>query len=284
MPYSVAMTYEDAFSISPNPTLMVATPGVRGVLFKIRYCIKARQGLSLIVGDIGLGKSTVLRALHSEIAGRPDTITTFLPTAKFPTALSFLKKICDDLGVPRRKAGIDQQAALNEFLIEQEKAGKTVVIFVDEAQLMDNDQLEMIRTLLNHESNTHKLVQFVLAGQLSLVQRLKGPKLKALKSRIVAPCSINPLNLEEAREMIKIRCETWGLPNPFSALVFERMYQLTDGVPRLLLRLCALTVATAEAAKLPAITSEVVEAIAADMELPDEEDVNERPQEATATV
>jgi general secretion pathway protein A len=259
---------------------MVATPGIRGVLFKIRYCIKARQGLSLIVGDIGLGKSTVLRALHSEIAGRPDTVTTYLPTAKFPTALSFLKRICDDLGVPRRKAGIDQQAELNEFLIAQEKAGKTVVIFVDEAQLMDNDQLEMIRTLLNHESNTHKLVQIVLAGQLSLAQRLKGPKLKALKSRIVAPCAINPLNLEEAREMIGIRCETWNLLNPFPAPVFERMYQLTDGVPRLLLRLSALTVAAQEAGGLPIITISMVEAIAADMEFPDDEEAHERPEEA----
>ena len=61
------MAYEDAFSISPNPTLMVATPAIRGVLFKIRYCVKAKQGLSMIVGDFGLGKSTVLRALHSEM-------------------------------------------------------------------------------------------------------------------------------------------------------------------------------------------------------------------------
>jgi general secretion pathway protein A len=275
------MAYEDAFSISPNPTLMVTTPGIRGILFKIRYCVKAKQGLSIIVGDIGLGKSTVLRALHSEFSARPDMVTTLLPTAKFPTALAFLKKICDDLAVTRRKAGIDQQAELTQFLVEQAKGGKTVVIFVDEAQLMDNDQLEMIRTLLNNETNTHKLVQFVLAGQLSLVKRLKGPKLKALKSRIVAPCSVNPLNLEEAREMVKLRCDTWNLHNPFPAPVFERMYQLTDGVPRLLLRLCALTLALAESSRLP-ITNDLVEGIVTDMELPDEES-HER-EEAAATV
>ncbi len=276
------MSYEDAFSISPNPTLMVATPGIRGVLFKIRYCVKAKQGLSMIVGDVGLGKSTLLRALHSEMAGQPNTVTTLLPTAKFPTALGFLKRICDDLGVPRRKAGIDQQAELNQFLLEQERSGKTVVIFVDEAQLMDNEQLEMIRTMLNNETHTHKLVQFILAGQLSLVKRLKGPKLKALKSRIVAPCSVNPLNLEEAREMVQIRCDTWNLPNPFPAPVFERMYQLTDGVPRLLLRLCALLVAMAESSNLP-ITTALVESVVADMELPEEEESHDR-EEAAATL
>jgi general secretion pathway protein A len=260
---------------------MVSTPGIRGVLFKIRYCIKAKQGLAMIVGDIGLGKSTLLRALHSEMAGREDMVTTLLPTAKFPTALSFLKKICDDLGVVRRKAGVDQQAELNDFLVEQAKTGKTVVIFIDEAQLMDGDQLEMIRTMLNNETHTHKLVQFVLAGQLSLVKRLKGPKLKALKSRIVAPCSVNPLNLEEAREMIRVRCETWNVPTPFPAPVFERMYQWTDGVPRLLLRLCALTTAIAESGGLP-ITAELVESIVADMELPEEE-THDR-EEAAATV
>jgi type II secretory pathway predicted ATPase ExeA len=87
--------YEDAFSISPNPTLRVATPAIRGVLFKIRYCVKAKQGLSMIVGDVGLGKSTVLRALHGEMSGRNDIVTTLLPTAKFPTALAFLKRICE---------------------------------------------------------------------------------------------------------------------------------------------------------------------------------------------
>jgi general secretion pathway protein A len=275
------MAYEDVFSISPNPTLMVATPGIRGVLFKIRYCLKAKQGLSLIVGDIGLGKSTVLRALYGELSGRPDIVTTLLPTAKFPTALAFLKKICDDLGVPRRKASIDQQAEFAAFLIEQAKAGKTVVVFIDEAQLMDGEQLEMIRTLLNNETHTHKLIQFVLAGQLSLVPRLKGPKLKALKSRIVAPCSVNPLNVEEAREMIRMRCETWNVRNPFPAPVFERMYQLTDGVPRLLLRLCALTAALAESSGAP-ITAELVEAIAADMEMPEEE--SDARAETAATV
>lgn len=275
------MAYEEVFSISPNPNLMVTTPGIRGVLFKIRYCVKAKQGLSMIVGDVGLGKSTLLRALHGELSARPDIVTTLLPTAKFPTALSFLKKICDDLGVPRRKAALDQQAEFSGFLIDQAKAGKTVVIFVDEAQLMDGDQLELIRTLLNNETHTHKLIQFILAGQLSLVARLKGPKLKALKSRIVAPCSVNPLNLEEAREMIRLRCETWSAPNPFPAPVFERMYQLTDGVPRLLLRLCGLTAAVAESSNVP-ITADLVESIAADMELPEEESHDR--EEAAATV
>ena len=275
------MAYEDAFSISPNPTLMISTPAIRGVLFKVRYAIKAKQGLSMIVGDFGLGKSTVLRALHGEMSGRKDIVSTLLPTAKFPTALAFLKKICDDLGVQRRKAGIDQQAELTKFLLEQTDAGKTVVIFIDEAQLMDSDQLEMVRSMLNHETNTHKLLQFVLAGQLSLVKRLKGPKLKALKSRIIAPCSVNPLNLEEAREMVQLRCETWNLPNPFPAPVFERMYQLTDGVPRLLLRLCALTVALADTTRQP-ITINLVEGVVAEMELPEEEDYDRK--EAAATV
>jgi len=275
------MAYEDAFSISPNPTLMISTPAIRGVLFKVRYAIKAKQGLSVIVGDFGLGKSTVLRALHGEMSGRKDIITTLLPTARFPTALAFLKKICDDLGVPRRKAGIDQQAELTNFLLEQADAGKTVVVFIDEAQLMDNDQLEMLRTLLNNETHTHKLCQFVLSGQLSLVKRLKGPKLKALKSRIIAPCSVNPLNLEEAREMVQLRCDTWNLLNPFPAPVFERMYQLTDGVPRLLLRLCGLAVALSDSTKQP-ITIDLVEGIVADMELPEEEAYDR--EEAAATV
>ncbi len=275
------MAYDDVFSISPNPNLMVTTPGIRGVLFKIRYCIRAKQGLSVIVGDVGMGKSTLLRAIHSELSARPDIVTTLLPTAKFPTSLAFLKRICDDLGIARRKASIDQQAEFSSFLIEQEKAGKTVVVMVDEAQLMDGDQLELIRTLLNNETHTHKLIQFILAGQLSIVARLKSPRMKALKSRIVAPCSVNPLNLDEAREMIRLRCEAWAVPNPFPAPILERMYQLTDGVPRLLLRLCGLVSALAESTGA-SVSMGMVEQVAADMQFPEDEDESAHDREEAA--
>ena len=92
---------------------------------------------------------------------------------------------------------------------------------------MDGEQLELIRTLLNNETHTHKLVQFILSGQLSLVSRLKTPKMKALKSRIVAPCSVNPLNLDEAREMIRLRHELRRL------LVERRLDEARDALVRL---------------------------------------------------
>lgn len=103
-----------------------------------------------------------------------------------------------------------QLETFETFLVDQHKAGKNVIVFVDEAQLLDSECLELVRTLLNFETHTEKLIQIVLSGQLDLRERLLQKKHKAFRSRIFAPVILNAMNREETSSMIQYRCDYCG--------------------------------------------------------------------------
>lgn len=256
------MSEDTPFSISPNPNSLYVTPSLKGVFHKVRYTLDKRQGLTCILGDIGLGKSTVLRFLHAEYDAREDIKTTLIPTPVFPSDFAMMKSICQDLGIPPKRSLADQQQALQDFLIEEYKAGKNIVVFIDEAQKLDNKMLEMIRAMLNLENYRHKLIQIVLAGQLELKDRLLTKKNEALKSRIFAHSLLSPLNAEEVSAMIDHRCQIAEVKNPFSKEAIETVYDLSGGVPRTALKLCALTYSLLELSGTDSATPELVEAAA----------------------
>src|SRR5947209_15611948 len=157
------------FSISPNPNSLYITPSLRAVIAKAKFTIDKRQGLTCAaLGDVGLGKSTVLRYLYGEYAAKENVVTTLIPTPKFPSIFGMLKYICSDFDVDPKRSFVAQQDALQEFLLGQYQADKNVVPFVDEAQLLNNEQLELIRGMPNLETDKHKLIQIVRAGPREL--------------------------------------------------------------------------------------------------------------------
>lgn len=251
---------ETPFSISPNPNLLNLTPSLKAVLHKVRYTVDKRQGLTCILGDIGLGKSTVVRFLHGEYDAREDVTATLIPTPVFSSDFAMLKSICQDFGLPPKRSLSDQQEALMAFLIEQYTQKKNVVVFIDEAQKLDNKMLELIRAMLNLENHKHKLIQIVLAGQLELRDRLINNKNKALHSRIFAPSLLAPLTLEETVAMVEYRCKAYDIDNPFPPETIERIYEMSGGVPRSALKLCALSYAMLELTGGKIVAVELLEA------------------------
>lgn len=229
------------FSISPNPNSLYITPSLRAVIAKAKFTIEKRQGLTCAaLGDIGLGKSTVLRFLYGEYAARENVIATLIPTPKFPSIFAMLKYICTDFGIEPKRSFIAQQDALQDFLRSTYEAGKNAVLFIDEAQLLDNPQLELIRGFLNYETHEHKLMQVVLAGQLELREKLAAEKNRPLYSRISTYSVLDPLTLDETISMIEYRCKYAGIENPFTRDAMERIYVNSKGIPRGILKLCAL--------------------------------------------
>jgi general secretion pathway protein A len=228
------------WSISPNPTAMHLTPLLKAGIARIKRAIQRKQGLCMIVGDIGLGKSSLLRYLSSNYDSDQDrySISYLHDSRKCKTAFDFLKMISDDFGIPPKRSQIAQMGAIEEFLVGNYKAGKTTVVFVDEGQRLPLETLELMRSLLNYETDTHKLVQFVVAGQLNLRDRLLRPQYQGVRSRIVAPIVMQPLTLEETKSMIQSRVDSWELENPFSAEAVVTIYNLSGGVPREILLLC----------------------------------------------
>lgn len=220
------------FGISPNPNLLYQTEAIRAAIHKIRYTIGAKQGLTCIFGDVGLGKSTVLRYAYSEFSANDEVVAHFLPTPNFASDFAFLKAICSEFEVPIRRSMLDQGAELQAFLVKQFEEEKTVVLFIDEGQKLSNKMLEVVRGLLNFETNEAKLIQLVVAGQLDLRDRLVDKALKAIKSRIVMPTLMHPMTAEETREMLEWRCQQANIPVPISDAAHAKIHELARGVPR----------------------------------------------------
>jgi general secretion pathway protein A len=228
------------FTISPNPNLLYLTPALRVTLEKVRFVLDSRQGLTAILGDVGLGKSTILRYLFNEYDSREDAAATMIASPNFPSEFAFLKKICADFELPARRSMGDQENELRNFLLNLYAQDKIAVVFVDEAQRLPGRQLELIRTLLNFETDDTKLIQIVLSAQLELRVKLMDPSKKALRSRIFAPSMLAALSLNETKEMVDFRCEQARVKNPFTDKALEELYTLTAGNPRDILKVAAV--------------------------------------------
>ncbi len=256
------------FSISPNPNSLYLTDSLRAVVNKSSFTIDKRQGLTCILGDIGLGKSTILRFLHSDYSAREDTVTTLIPTPTFPSPFAMLKSITMDFKIEPERSFQKQQDALQSFLLETYAADKNVVIFIDEAQNVNNKQLELVRSLLNYETNTQKLVQIVLSGQLELKDRLADKRNKAVASRVSTYSILSPLTFDETREMISHRCRFENIENPFTPEAIEKIYEVSGGVPRSVLKVCAFAYHVKEMENLAEITSEFIETSQPEVSIP----------------
>lgn len=255
------------FSISPNPNSLYLTDSLSAVVQKTRFTIDNRQGLTCIFGDVGLGKSTVLRFLFSEYLAREDIKAILIPTPNFPTPFSLLKSICEDLRIEPARSLQAQQRGLQSFLVGEFAAERNVILFIDEAQNLDNRQLEMIRSILNFETDTEKLVQIVLAGQLELITKLYSKKNKPLRSRVSTRSDLNPLTLDESKSMIEYRCKVHKIDNPFTDSVITEIYTHTGGVPRSVLKLCALLYESKTSFGISEIPIEIVGALGLEVAL-----------------
>jgi len=256
-PITSPLVATTAFSINPDPSLLYLTASLRAALHKCRFVIENYQGLTAIEGDVGLGKSTILRYLYHSYSSRDDCRTAFIHTPNFKSDFAFLKAICAELGLPIRISMQKQESELNSYLIGEYRENRKVILFLDEAQKMPGVQLELLRTLLNFETGQHKLIQIVIAAQLELRQKLADPSKKALRSRIFAPSSLTALTLDETKAMIDFRCQQAGISNPFSPEAVQSIYILTAGIPREILKTCAIGMELMKEAGLNEVTADM---------------------------
>ena len=241
--------FKTPFSISPNPNNLYFTPALEAVLFRVRFTVDQRQGLTVILGDVGLGKSSLVRYLHVEFDASEDTVSILIPTPDFKSDYAMMATICGACGLPPRRSIQAHQRELEEWLGEQYVAERNVVLFIDEAQKLKPSMLESVRALLNYETNEEKLMQIVLAGQLELRDKILSPTMKPLYSRMMAPSLLSPLTLDELSAMIDHRCELYKVANPFPPDTVETLFKLTGGIPREALRLCAIAYEFAKLAR-----------------------------------
>ncbi len=219
------------------------------------------------MGDVGLGKSTLVRFLMDEFIERDDLVVAGILSPTYPTDFAFLKAICGEFGLAPKRSLLKQEQELREFLVGLDGEDKTAVLFIDEAQRLKGVQLELIRTLLNFETEENKLIQIVLCGQLELRTKLMDSTKKALRSRILLPSLLAPLSPEETAAMVLFRCEKAGFKCPFSDEVLREIYDKSGGVPREVLKICQVMFSESVKMNVSEIPADWVSPIAGEVTL-----------------
>src|SRR5665213_408330 len=192
------------FGTSPDPRFLYMMPHTREALACLEYGISARKGFTVLTGEVGTGKTTLLRcALSSFSTRRVSTSFVFNPRLE---TLDFLEFVLTDFGiVPANRTKSGMLLQLNRWLIERFRMEETCVVVVDEAQNLSWELLEEIRLLTNLETSSEKLLQIVLSGQPELEEKLRNPCVRQLRQRISLWCKTRPLTIEETSAYIAKR-------------------------------------------------------------------------------
>jgi putative secretion ATPase (PEP-CTERM system associated) len=226
------------FALSPDPDYLYPSRVHREALDYLRFGIEGHAGFVVITGEIGSGKTTLLQVLLRNLDGQ-TTVVRLVNTLL--TGNELLESILLDLGVdepPMTKPGMLRELA--RVLIEQRRAGRRVVVVIDEAQNLSHEALEELRMLSNLETEKSKLIQIVLVGQPDLRDSLERPTLEQLRQRVTVRYHINPLDAPETARYINHRLKRAAVAAPleFPSEVTEMIHARSGGVPRLINVIC----------------------------------------------
>jgi general secretion pathway protein A len=221
------------FSLSPDPRFLYAAPRLGEAFAGLLHGIVNRRGFVVLTGESGTGKSTLIRALLSEIGTRKvATSLIFNPMVK---AEEFLELAMLDFGLADLPSSKPQRLArLNQFLIDNHNEGVTSVLFVDEAHTLTPALLEEVRLLANFETSDSKLLQIVLAGHTELDETLERHELRQLKQRIAVRVSLQPLRLQDVGPYMRYRWRKAGSKKEmaFTKEAISAIAYFSQGIPR----------------------------------------------------
>jgi general secretion pathway protein A len=227
------------FHITPDPEFLFLSPSHKAALGALVYGIEERQGFVALIGEVGLGKTTILRSYLERVDQ-----SQLRPIYIFNSNVSFsdlLKTLCREFGIEVLTEDVaDTVNRLHQVLIEEYKQGRNVALIVDEAQHMPIDTLEHLRMLSNLETSTQKLIQIVLVGQPEFEAKLNNHALRQLKQRLVIRGTISPLSAEESRDYIIYRLAKVVLVDEpiFTKRALRKIIKHAQGTPRVINILC----------------------------------------------
>ncbi len=224
---------EKPFSITPDPRYLYLSRRHAEALAHLLYGITDSGGFIQLTGEVGTGKTTVVRSLLEQLPEHAEVALVLNPRL---SPQEFLLTICDELHVPVPDRGSQKSVvdALNSHLLEAHAAGRRVVLIVDEAQNLSTEVLEQIRLLTNLETAKQKLLQIILIGQPELRDVLARSDLRQLAQRITGRYHLEPLEPDELRAYVRHRLEVAGSrAEIFSSGALKALHQVSGGVPRL---------------------------------------------------
>lgn len=256
------------FEISPDPYFLYATAQHQEALAGLYYGITARKGIMVLTGEIGTGKTLVVRCLQELLDKK--RVTSAIVFNPFLSSEQLLNYAAEDLGIsPCPAAKGELLIRLSRFLIERHRRGLTTALLVEEAQHLSPAVLEELRLLTNLETPQGKLLQIALVGQPELATTLESPALRPLKQRVALWFRLGALSEEEASGYVQNRLELAGSSNGqvFAQSALERVYSYSQGIPRLINTVCDNAMISALALGTEQITPELVDEAARDLGL-----------------
>ncbi len=257
------------FEITPDPSFLFPTTRHNEALASLYYGVTAHRGFVVLTGEVGTGKTLILRSLLGLLQRRDVAFALiFNPTL---SPLEFMRYIALDFGLQvAGKAKDELIHVLNGFLLQRHQKGLTTILVVDEAHHLSAEILEEIRLLTNLETSQRKLLQIVLAGQPELDQKLDSYELRQLKQRIALRCHLDPLSVSETREYMRRRLQIAGATGAiqiFSLPAIEAVFGHSRGIPRLINTICENALLAGYAQHAATITSEIIDGVARDLRL-----------------
>ncbi len=262
------------FQITPDPEFLYLSKTHKKAMNYLDYGIRENSGFILVTGEIGAGKTTIVRNMMKSL---PENVQLARINNTRVDSDTLIAMINEEFGLETiGKSKIEMLRNLNDFLIAQYAEGHQCVLVIDEAQNLSMDLVEEVRLLSNLETDKSKLLQIILVGQPELRATLSRPELEQLSQRITVSCHLRPLLLEETEEYIKHRLSVAGNADAvaFDEGVIEEIYRYSGGRPRLINVVCDYALLGAFSDQLKSITlkqiSEVTEDLIAERESTEE--------------
>jgi len=229
---------EDPFKLSADPRYLYLGPEHLAVYRQAQAVISRRRGLALITGDMGMGKSSLARRLYDVYAAEEGVAICYIHTAAFKSAMDAARQISSALGVAPQRSFQRQMESLERIMADAFTVNRNVVVLLDDAQLMESEALEVIHRLYNFDYDA-KVVQILSFGQSEMTGVFATNK--AVNARIFVRLVLPPLTLSSALQMVNFRLRVAGRSEAMiDDDAFELLYEKSQGIPREIIRLCAL--------------------------------------------
>jgi general secretion pathway protein A len=258
---------EKPFNVTPDPRFFYSNRAYDEAYSTLLYGIRERRGFILLTGEVGAGKTTILRRLMNNLDGTVRFVFFYNTTLTFEEMLSFT---CEELALSVRGGGrLRKIQALNEFLIAQLKKGGTAALLIDEAQNLGDDVLENLRLLSNLETGSEKLIQIVLVGQPELEEKLAQPRLRQILQRIAVRYRLDRLKDKEVGPFIDYRLRAVGYKENalFTPEAVQQIAFYSKGIPRLINILCDNSLLVAYATSQKKVSADIIKETARDLRL-----------------
>jgi general secretion pathway protein A len=258
---------EQPFGTTPNPRFLYPSVVHREALASLVYGIESNLGFAALIAEPGMGKTTLLFHVLARLKNSARTAFLFETQCN---SQSLLRYLLAELHVPTTDQDpVVLHEKFKQILYEESRMGRRLIVIIDEAQNLDLTVLETVRLLSDFETPEAKLLHIILVGQPQLAEQLGSPKMSQLLQRIPMMNFLRPLNPGEVTEYVthRLRVAGYSGPPPFATSAFERIAELSSGVPRQINRICFNALSLGCALKKKEIDRSMIDEVGADLDL-----------------